>query len=203
MHHFATVVAVTLLAAGLANGGPRYERKAPESGNLVTYLNQEMLDSHSIPESRLRSFEKAIGVSSLPEQYRAFLLMTNGGKTLNASSDSPDERRAPFTRGALISSFLGFDRAVYDLEVWTTSYAHRLPRNFIPIAGDQGGNLVILAADGPFEGRVYFWDHEEEYHIGLDRAGDASEHYENIYILGESFDEFFRKLYTWIDPGGP
>ena len=162
---------------------------------LVNYLNQEFDPrSQSNTDEQLRVFEARHGIS-LPMQYRQFLLNTNGGVPNNKYSESPDRRKAPFTKAALINSFLGFDSGGhYDLDSWICAYAGRLPEYFIPIAGDQGGNVVCLATAGKFEGQVFFWDHEDEYNVGFPEEGDASDYYDNVYLLGTGFNEFFEKL---------
>lgn len=160
----------------------------------MKHLNQIIKPaSNPTTETDVSAFEEKHGLK-LPRQYRDFLLKTNGGKPENTYSESPDDRTAPIIKGALIDSFLGLGRDGHDLDECIDVYTGRLPKHFIPIAGDQGGDLVILATGGKHEGKVYVWEHEEEYDIGFAKPDDASDYYENVYLLGSGFNEFFESL---------
>ena len=56
----------------------------------------------------------------------------------------------------------------------------------MPIARDPGGNQILLAFAGPNEGKVYFWDHEEE---------PAMPNYSNCHLIADSFREFIEGLH--------
>ena len=57
--------------------------------------------------------------------------------------------------------FYGFysDR-LYDIRKAVEMYGYRLPRYFVPLVADPGGNLAVYSAKGEYAGKIYFWDHE-------------------------------------------
>lgn len=101
----------------------------------------------------------ATKVGVLPNDYRSFLLMTNGGV--------PEERRIPepsdigigvsgfFSLGDATSGDLSMTRA---LETW----AGRYPDGYVPIARCEGSNLLLMATGDEHAGRVVYWDHDGE-----------------------------------------
>lgn len=57
--------------------------------------------------------------------------------------------------------FYGFysDR-LYDVRKVVAMYGYRLPKYFVPLVADPGGNLAVYSVKGEYAGKVYFWDHE-------------------------------------------
>jgi hypothetical protein len=110
-----------------------------------------------IPEDRIQQFENRFG-ASLPEDYRAFLLQTNGGYpdpggfAIRGTSDVSQ-----------VSRFLALDGERWDdIEVYQDRYDGRIPAGWLPIGYDDFGNLLLLGLEGANRGRVAFWDHELE-----------------------------------------
>lgn len=99
-------------------------------------------------------FELRFGVS-LPEDYKQFLLSTNGGR--------PVDNIHPKVQTD-VHWFLGLNKEplwsslYFNIEI----YASRLPPGTIPIAGDSGGNLFVMRLDGEADGTIGFWSHEQE-----------------------------------------
>jgi cell wall assembly regulator SMI1 len=129
--------------------------------------------------------ESEIGLS-LPNEYRAFLLKHNGGRP--KPDAFPIFGNAADNQG-LVHSFLCVRPGdVYHLPDWIRRYQERLPEGFIPVAVDQGGNLVCIATIGEQEGQVFFWDHEEEVDEG-EKPG-----FQNVYFISDGFQNFLDNL---------
>jgi hypothetical protein len=139
-----------------------------------------------LDESRLRSFEAAEGLT-LPEDYRAFLLASNGGRPVECNFMYADET-GPYTDGE-VNVFYGLHDGRYArLDKMIRTARAVIPRDFMPIAGDSGGNEICLGISGPNFGKVYFWDH--------DGASDSNpeQSYKQMHRVADSFAEFLEKL---------
>src|SRR5690625_7710141 len=75
-----------------------------------------------------------------------------------------------------------------NIEVYLDILDSRLPKGFIAIGDDPGGNAILLGISGPHYDQIYFWDHENE--PDLDEP-DMS----NMYFLADNIWEFFNNLY--------
>jgi hypothetical protein len=139
----------------------------------------------AVHEQDIRNIETILGVQ-LPVPYKNFLLSHNGG--------SPKPNRFPFRNSQLdghgqIDFFLCIkDKDLYNLNTWIKRYKKRVPTDLIPIAVDPGGNLICLTIRGDNQGKLYFWDHEEE----ADESEQPS--YKNIYLIANSFNELLSSL---------
>lgn len=139
-----------------------------------------------LSEADIERFEKQIGFS-LPESYRSFLSKFNGG------SPEPYHFAVPKWRygQSLVTEFNGITPGKFsDIGEVIETLEDRLPKGFIPIAGDPGGNVVLLSLDGPTRGKVYFWDHENEPEEGTEDVED----YPNVYLLADDFQDFLNNL---------
>ena len=126
-------------------------------------------------------FEEKYGVI-LPHEYRSFLSQYNGGY--------PEPDCFNFVGsddGSSVDKFLGLGVGEHsNLDDYTSSYKERIPIDFLPIAHDPGGNLIIIGISGEFQNKIYFWDHEYE---------TESPSLENICFVSESLTEFLENLY--------
>lgn len=141
-----------------------------------------------LSEEALRAFEERLGII-LPEQYRHFLLVHNGGEA------SPDvfkirNEQGPYTDSVVRCFFSIGDVPNYRSFEWHYNLykieEDRLPHNMIPIADDPGGNLICISTVGTDAGAVYFWNHEEE----TEPPSDA-----NLHLIADTFQEFLGALY--------
>jgi SMI1 / KNR4 family (SUKH-1) len=126
---------------------------------------------------------------TLPADYRAFLLATNGGKP------DPGDFFVPCWGGEFsqVHRFFGIhDGPSGNLEEWIVRYRDRLPESFIPIGLDPGGNLLLIGVAHDFTGHVYFWDHEDE----LDDDGLSRKDMSNTFFLASSIAEFVASLFA-------
>jgi cell wall assembly regulator SMI1 len=107
--------------------------------------------------ARLADFERTLP-AALPDDYRAFLRVHNGGRPEPSGFAIPGlgDRSG-------IARFLALDGAPWDdLEAHLRMYSGRIPRGWLPVAYDDCGNLLLMPLAGPARGRLFFWDHEAE-----------------------------------------
>ena len=128
----------------------------------------------------LQELEKFLSDSQIvrvPEDYRKFLLDSNGGVPLNTLFNIPDLKR--------VGVILRFYGVGHSLGLAFRSSQARFPEQVFPIGGDAFGNLILLS----FETNcVYFWQHDADTQITLDHSWD------NIFKLSNTFSEFFESL---------
>jgi len=120
----------------------------------------------------------------LPEDYREFLLLHNGGR--------PEPKSFTFVEdghdtSSSMQSLYSLSNDEYDaLEDNFETFTNRIPSGTIPIGCDGLGNQILLGLHGDIRGKVYFWDHEEEPQNPLD--------WSNVILVADSFDAFMRGL---------
>ena len=123
-----------------------------------------------------------------PEEYKAFLQQYNGGR-----SDRELFFHVPGwpSKITLINDFLGFvpERAI-DIDKNMDWLSGRLPKDFLQIANDPGGNRILISMASDSYGQIYFWDHENE----PAEPGPLLKDYSNIYLLACSFTKFLDQL---------
>ena len=136
-----------------------------------------------VDESKLLEIEGDYDFN-FPQQYKDFLLQFNGGRILPRNFTFGDGNYD----GSRIDRFLAVYEGAYDnFENYLRIYkvdAQRLPDNLIPIAHDDGGNLICISASGEDVGALYFWDHEYE----------SDEDEENLFLIAPTFNEFLTSL---------
>jgi len=138
-----------------------------------------------LTEERIAAFEKELGVS-LPEQYRRFLLGTNGGMP-SPDRDIVDLEGAPRSctdvqvlyriGGSVESSELSWNKS---------TLSERIPDDLLPIACDSGGNDFCLSLRENDRGAVLFCDLESVW-------GDF-EATPKFYPLAPDFDSFLAMI---------
>lgn len=128
----------------------------------------------------VKATEQRVGVT-LPSDYRDVLITTNGGTPKSAEVLVP-------SRGPAIVSFLyGLrnERTSGDLEYEQATLSDPLPRGFIAIGHDAGGNSLLIATVGKYAGQVLFWARN-----GLWMRDDGV----NAFPIATSFSEFIESL---------
>ncbi|MBD1229589.1 SMI1/KNR4 family protein [Xenorhabdus griffiniae] len=138
-----------------------------------------------IDEILVADFESEIG-KSLPNDYRNFLKKYNGGypEPDSFSFINDDEEDA-----SSVDRFLGLGAEKHhNLRNYFFDYKDRIPLDFLPIAHDPGGNLILISLSKDNSG-VFFWDHEFEADEG--ELPDMS----NVHLISHSFTEFLSVLY--------
>jgi hypothetical protein len=153
--------------------------------------------NNSLPKTnvaRIQRFETEHNIS-LPKSFVEFLLEYNGGQ--------PEARVFPIVDHQRLGNTAGFVQLIYglddpwgpaamDIEEKMEVYLERIPSDYIPIANDVGGNLILLCVKGAPHGEVYFWDHGVEEEI--DPSQDLSASYYNVAFVAKSFDDFLNQL---------
>lgn len=145
-----------------------------------------------LSETDITQVEARVGWS-LPEAYRVFLLIFNGGRPEPSDFSVPQWHY----QASLVNDFSGIIPGRYnDIEKNIEILGYRLPNGFIPIADDPGGNAILLSLHGPTRGKVYFWDHENEPNEYTDDVRD----YPNIYLVADDFISFLHMLRDADEP---
>lgn len=105
-----------------------------------------------ISQGDISEFENKYEVS-LPQEYKDFLLQTNGGR--------PEPDFFPFSDdGFVVTWFYNLKNGKHLLELtlellWIAEQI--VPRTLIPIARDQGGDLVCISLNEEEYGKIYMW----------------------------------------------
>jgi hypothetical protein len=137
----------------------------------------------------IAQFEARRGVL-LPPDYKQFLLNSNGG------IPTPNVFEVPGWHGH--ASGLNFFYGIHEGEKvvrldWACEvYDERIPADLIPIAYDAYDNNICIGWKGEREGKIYFWDHEDE----LDENGLFVQDYRNVFLVASSLQEFLDSLMT-------
>ncbi|GHS98120.1 hypothetical protein AGMMS50296_5610 [Alphaproteobacteria bacterium] len=127
--------------------------------------------------------------SSLPKDFRNFLLAVNGGVPNRQHIDFIE--KDGFKNGEWIECVLGVTSREYsNLLLYNTNYSKRIPANMICITRNCGANLMLLSIVGKDRGNIYFWNHDTEANNG------EIPNYDNLTLIANSFDEFLSKLYS-------
>lgn len=138
----------------------------------------------NLTDERIAEVESCLEII-FPTDYKQFLLQHNGGYPEPGTftiGHGPEESQ--------ISYFFSIqeDETSNLLEMIKLTKG-QIPRNMLPVAYDDVGNLILLGVSGDQTGQVYFWDHEQEN--GNDRNnGKAS-----LSFLADSFKSFLESLY--------
>lgn len=137
----------------------------------------------------ITQFEVRWGIL-LPPDYKQFLLHSNGGMP------QPENFAIPGFHGlgSSLTSFYGIHNGPEHNRLDWACEVHkdRVPADLIPIAYDAFGNVVCTGWKGPRQGKIYFWDHEDE----LDENGDFVQDYRNVFLVANSLQEFLDSLMT-------
>jgi hypothetical protein len=132
-----------------------------------------------LSQARLAAFESRFGIT-LPDEYRHFLIQTNGGVP----------NRQVFDGNYLVRVFFGLHRGPRPerLQWACRTYGGRMPSEIIPVGSDPFGNVFCVGVREGYQGKVYFWSHEQE--------GDEDEPatWDNVRPIAESFNSFLEGL---------
>ena len=149
---------------------------------VAIYESEKNVTSVELDELETRLHVK------LPENYRAFLMMHNGGRP-EPGSFSFVEGKSGRTESSVAWFFAVHPGRSESFEVNYRIFkilSMRIPLNLIPIAGDPFGNLICMSFGGDDAGFIYFWDHEKER-----RKPD----YKNCYLIAKSLEQFLDELH--------
>lgn len=134
----------------------------------------------SINQDVIEKLEELFGYK-LPKEYITHLLKYNGGRC-EPNIFSFKEN------GKLSSSNVDWFLALYGGEndnmfSYLKDFKDVLPKYFLPIAHDSGGNLICISCRDEDFGTIYFWNHEyNKLNIN------------EVWIIASSFNEFLMNL---------
>jgi len=141
----------------------------------------------SVSEEQIAAVERQLG-SSLPRDYRDFLLAHNGGRVRPAVFSVHGNPH--FGSKCVVHFFNAIDPGKSHDLLWKAEiYRNRMPLGFLSVASDPGGNQICLVLSGSNIGKVVFWDHHCEE---MDEDMPPSE--DNVYLIANSFTEFLESL---------
>jgi len=137
-------------------------------------------------DADLTAFEDELG-GRLSDDYRSFLLSTNGGEPEQYSRLAGRPAAAP---AVSVRWFCGLQtRDEYDLGAVRSTIAGRLPTQLLPIGIDSGGNLTCLDyRESGESGAVFYWDHDQE------TDDDEQPTWAGADRLADSFGDFLARL---------
>lgn len=132
---------------------------------------------------RLKQAEQQMGVE-LPDDYREFLLQTNGGSNEDYSmsffvKELNDEMVVDVLYG------IGLDNKNADVVFYTDMFASDMLPGSVLI-GDSIQNGFIVMVCGRENKGIYYWDHSYTY--------EASDDENNMYRIADTFGDFLRML---------
>ena len=120
----------------------------------------------------------------LPEDYRRYLLNTNGGKPEKNLFPIPGQGDDAVNRFFSLISKNKEETIPYQLN----NYKNRMPSEMLPIGNDAGGNVITLSMKGKNRGSIFFWDHDKE------SDEEPQPYYENLTLIADSFSLFLENL---------
>ena len=131
-----------------------------------------------IDEATLAAVEARLDVR-FPDDYRQFLLRTNGGEfpfTVSTTDDLADPKGADLDYFHCVAKGQSSD-----IEEEFSLVKDRMPPGHAPIAGNGSGDMILIMATGPDAGAICTWDHERDETVG-------------IRVVARSFREFYDSL---------
>jgi hypothetical protein len=144
-------------------------------------------------QGQVEAFEAEVG-TTLPDDYRQFLLRSNGGHLDWYRFHGPTPEGRLWTA---VVNHVGGLREELDLSLRFARGCYQgselqIPRALLWIMGDPGGNGIYIGLTGKYRDRVYFWVHDEqpapqEWDGDVETAG-------NVVLLANSFTDFVAGL---------
>jgi SMI1 / KNR4 family (SUKH-1) len=148
------------------------------------------LKSPPAPPEQLEAFEAELG-GRLPDDYRKFLIRTNGGFVRGWYRFKGRTPRGEI-RSAYVHHICGFHEewhlSLRFNRVCSLDRESGFPHALLWIMDDPGGNGICIGLTGGLRGKVYFWIHDElpdpeEWDGTVETAG-------NVILLTDSFADF-------------
>jgi hypothetical protein len=132
-----------------------------------------------------------------PSDYKTFLVKY-GGSSFDTNAYYKPKVKSHWTPEDgydSIDEFYGF-AGENSISKMLKRYFGRMPDALVPIADDGGGNQICICCKGESEGKIYFWDHENELEANkmlkphIFKEVNVNEYWENIYLVDDSFADF-------------
>ncbi|MBN1312390.1 MAG: SMI1/KNR4 family protein [Anaerolineae bacterium] len=138
----------------------------------------------ALTEHDIEAAENAMGVR-FPDDYRHFLLQNNGGKPDPNMFLIPDHP-IPGQSDLLDWFYCIVHDSPIDIISACRAFKGRVPEECLSIGCDPGGNQICLVISGTEQGKIYFWDHEEEADEGEEPT------YGNMYLIADSLNDLLN-----------
>jgi hypothetical protein len=135
----------------------------------------------------LAAFEEVIE-ARLPEDYKAFVLSTNGGTPFPDTyivNDGEEE----WESNVFFYGLQTGHHSLYSLPTNYEEYAGRIPSGLIPIGNDYGGNLICISVTQETYGQIFFSHHDYFSYNDEEPCEDGT------YFVAPSFSAFFDNLF--------
>jgi hypothetical protein len=138
----------------------------------------------SLSDSDLQRLEAQLFIS-LPSDYADFLKRYNGGRPIPKRFHIPT---AEGHRTGQVLDFFGVDDPVQSCRLdWNARvFPGRTPADFLPVACEDGGNIICMRLGQNEFGSVYYWDH----HMKTEQPSDGS-----LFRIAGSFSGFLSALF--------
>jgi hypothetical protein len=163
-----------------------------------------------IAEEELIVIETSLG-SRFPEDYREFVECYGGASfgelvEFKLLKDEPVHWvesllgvAIPRYETAPLSHFYGSRAGNQSLAKKIKIYKGRMPDTLIPVADDGGGHQICLGISGNERGKIYYWDHynewdEQDYLEDYGRPVPVETKFQNVYLVAESFEKLILCL---------
>jgi hypothetical protein len=164
----------------------------------MTYLKLEA--ATVLPgDAELDAVETELGYS-LPDDYRDFLKQTNGGSP-TAFHVFPIKECG---EEAMLHYFNSVGQSIEILDEFST-FEDDLPRGFIVIGSDPGGNLILMDLSDKEATPVYYWDRAGHFRRKRTKKSEGTESTPkkrkraNTFELAGSFTEFLAMLTPYVE----
>jgi SMI1 / KNR4 family (SUKH-1) len=147
-----------------------------------------------LTKAAVTMFEAQLG-ATLPEDYRAFLLEVNGGRTARRHRVFTIWLQKARTDETVLNSLnsLGDPDDRSDLATRWKRACKWLPREVIPVGYDDGGGTVVIVVAGAHRGQVWFLDGVDPRPEGANPRVEWFDR-RDVSKLANSFREFMVGL---------
>jgi hypothetical protein len=129
------------------------------------------------------SMEALIGLEhqigyTLPDDYRSFLILHNGGQPECQTLNIPDCKS-----DVIVDTFFGIGKPHADIQFWLNELDDDLKDAFLAIGFDLGANAFLMDKS---DGSIYYWDSARHFSCSSDE--------ENAFWVADSFSDLIQKL---------
>lgn len=132
-----------------------------------------------LAETTLKKFEASLNLR-LPDDYRKFLLASNGGAFSEGYPQIETENELEFSCDAFFG--LGVSRAL-DLAFWMKEFGGELPEHSLLVGKTPDGAFLLLCLERTIAG-VYLYDHAYELSVSSDD--------ENTFFICSTFSKLTK-----------
>jgi len=124
---------------------------------------------------------------SIPEDYKDFLMMHNGGKPDIGNEWGYAEFYVEDLESSQFLDILyGIGVKKLDISYWTNFFPGDIPPKTLVIGGDPGGAMLLLFNDNSENDGIYYYDHAYRHKQSSDE--------QNTYFVADTFTEFIALL---------